>query len=1089
MATVTEKNGEKDKFKKIHPSIFIGLGGTGKHVLLDLRRKLFEKFELKTGFPVMEYLWIDTDMQNVGIDGKELDYTLEQVKFQPDETIDLQIPESTFNSYISYKQDYPHIWEWLPHTIEASGPPKNGAKQIRPLGRLGYFYKYDEIVRKLDFLRSKISSRENVNKTEEMGIQVDASQMDIYVIFSIAGGTGSGTFLDMAFTLKEHFTSGINTIGYVVLPSVFWHDRSHRIFANSYAALKELEYFSLRKDFLNKDEAMAHETRQSEHDFLCWYTAKGKQKKIVGPPFDIVYLIDNQTSQGFTINLENKDQLMDMIAEDIFLQFASPSAYGSIVKSIQSNAHSLLEYHYVFEIAAKNREEQARYKNAYSRHFASMGISKIYIPIDKIRRACSLKYAIRIVENWTKIPDKAPNINDLVEKELYTALKLARGESGKTFVDRINRRAERTFEASVDDWIRKLRQKMTPKFEKMTPNAGKELTDEYEQFFKENIRRDTGRKGIYVEDVEINVANLVKEIQNGVLGKTNEVLDEPGFRFDAAKKMLLHFKERLEFMKQSMEKNRNDMKKQTNSKYERDFNQALTTYTEAERRFNYLKKVTLTKLGEILVKKLRLWLINEARVLLVDGAIAVIDAVSGFVGFSKTEQNEEGEIIVIEEGLVKKLSSVEDVLKKDILGDLQYKYRSFASQAEEHINVPIYSEDLVDSYFEIDGKPIDDEALYNGGKELLTEVGIEMIGLIDYFAEYGKGKLQQSLEVFCAKEFTTIKKKHEAIRMLYDGARFKPDERKLKLGNFIGNGHPWIKPTGSFLGTNEAQLNKDIQKYSVLGVYPGKHESYQHFKKNIQEGGVSLERFQVADSEENVAYFYTEWVAFPIMYIDGIREWYEKAYRAYIESSDENLHIEKYYHKYDELIAISYDDLDKYLGAYETLILGFILGIIDIKEEKERKTFNYMVQWEASPGIMRSRKIGDEYFAIKKLEGISELKTKIMDDISKKKMEMEMDSKKMWDYYALLNYYWKEVFPIRYKGSAADPVEIETFEYRVIENEMRSAGEKLKDIMMQGGFDENSIKQEFKSQLDSRLRNLNDISQKVGTSKRRVIKS
>ncbi|MCI0470667.1 MAG: tubulin-like doman-containing protein, partial [Candidatus Aminicenantes bacterium] len=346
-----DRNGEQDKFKKIHPSIFIGLGGTGKHILLSLRKKLFEKFDLKKGFPIMEFLWIDTDMQNIGIDGKELDYTLEQVRFQPDEIVDLQVPESTFKGYISYKQDYPHLWEWLPHTIEAAGPPKNGAKQIRPLGRLGFFYKYDEIVAKLDFLKSKIASRENINKTQEMGIEVDASRTDIYVVFSIAGGTGSGIFMDMAFTLKEHFTSGMTSIGYVVLPSVFWHDRSHRIFANSYAALKELEFYSLRKDFLNKDEAMAHETRESQHDFLCWYSAKSRQKRVVGPPFDIVYLIDNQTSQGYTINLDNKDQLMDMIAEDIFMQFASPAAFGSIVKSVQANAHALLEHHYVFEIS------------------------------------------------------------------------------------------------------------------------------------------------------------------------------------------------------------------------------------------------------------------------------------------------------------------------------------------------------------------------------------------------------------------------------------------------------------------------------------------------------------------------------------------------------------------------------------------------------------------------------------------------------------------------------------------------------------------------------------------------------------------
>ncbi|MCI0471699.1 MAG: hypothetical protein L0Y73_08585, partial [Candidatus Aminicenantes bacterium] len=186
--------------------------------------------------------------------------------------------------------------------------------------------------------------------------------------------------------------------------------------------------------------------------------------------------------------------------------------------------------------------------------------------------------------------------------------------------------------------------------------------------------------------------------------------------------------------------------------------------------------------------------------------------------------------------------------------------------------------------------------------------------------------------------------------------------------------------------------------------------------------------------------------------------------------------------------AISYDDLNVYLDAYEKLIIGFMLGVIDISEEKERRTFHYSVQWEASPGVVHSRKIGDEYFAIKRLEGSSDMKREITDRIAKKKMKMEMDTELLWNYYSLLRYYWKDVFPLRYRGSKADPVEIESYEYRVILNEMQAIGNKLKKAMETAGYTEEQIGREFNSKFESLLLNLDMFSRQVGDTKRRVLK-
>jgi len=58
-----EQARKKTDIQAVKPTLLIGLGGTGKEVLLRLRQRFFEKYSI-VGFPTMAYLWIDTDVQN-----------------------------------------------------------------------------------------------------------------------------------------------------------------------------------------------------------------------------------------------------------------------------------------------------------------------------------------------------------------------------------------------------------------------------------------------------------------------------------------------------------------------------------------------------------------------------------------------------------------------------------------------------------------------------------------------------------------------------------------------------------------------------------------------------------------------------------------------------------------------------------------------------------------------------------------------------------------------------------------------------------------------------------------------------------------
>ena len=66
--------------------------------------------------------------------------------------------------------------------------------------------------------------------------------------FSVAGGTGSGCFLDLAYLTKSIIgRSHIDSQAYIVLPEIFDKEISvplakARIWSNTYAALSEFDF-------------------------------------------------------------------------------------------------------------------------------------------------------------------------------------------------------------------------------------------------------------------------------------------------------------------------------------------------------------------------------------------------------------------------------------------------------------------------------------------------------------------------------------------------------------------------------------------------------------------------------------------------------------------------------------------------------------------------------------------------------------------------------------------------------------------------------------------------------------------------------
>ena len=79
---VREGTGEQKKASAaMKKTLFIGLGGSGKEVLMRLRRKFYGANENKYGYDFIRYLWIDTDTAGTPICDENWEVIGENIRF------------------------------------------------------------------------------------------------------------------------------------------------------------------------------------------------------------------------------------------------------------------------------------------------------------------------------------------------------------------------------------------------------------------------------------------------------------------------------------------------------------------------------------------------------------------------------------------------------------------------------------------------------------------------------------------------------------------------------------------------------------------------------------------------------------------------------------------------------------------------------------------------------------------------------------------------------------------------------------------------------------------------------------------------
>jgi hypothetical protein len=216
----------------------IGLGGTGGKVIREFR-KIYKRESQINADIKYEFLYVDTNdefMQHGDPSWKVLGKTV-----QLDQKQQLLIGSANLGAVINNPAGYPQIEPWL-HPI---APIKNlinvntvAGGQRRKFGRFLFANQAPKFMEKVSDLVSGLRANRGSN-------------LKIHVVCGLAGGTGSGSVVDVVAQLRKQYKDAneVKILVYAVLPEAIpkanWDSGNYH--ANGYAALVELNALAVGK--------------------------------------------------------------------------------------------------------------------------------------------------------------------------------------------------------------------------------------------------------------------------------------------------------------------------------------------------------------------------------------------------------------------------------------------------------------------------------------------------------------------------------------------------------------------------------------------------------------------------------------------------------------------------------------------------------------------------------------------------------------------------------------------------------------------------------------------------------------------------
>ena len=276
-------------------ALVIGLGGTGVLTLRHLKAQLLASKERRVP-PQVRLIALDTVKEEKQSDQTSGDVQIAALRTELDPGEYFWIGGDVYDLVREVDRgEHSHIGSWfqarsyLESLPRASFSLERGAGQLRQFGRLAVFH--DVAAPAKSSIKSLIDRAiGEIISTGHRG------SIDVFLVASVAGGTGAGMFVDLAYLVRqiaqvEHGGLNINLRGFLVLPEAFSGipgGVKPGMRARAFACMRENKRFMV--DF------------QYEHGYPMYYHAAGQggiwRNTISLKVFDFLYHVDGQSQKN-----------------------------------------------------------------------------------------------------------------------------------------------------------------------------------------------------------------------------------------------------------------------------------------------------------------------------------------------------------------------------------------------------------------------------------------------------------------------------------------------------------------------------------------------------------------------------------------------------------------------------------------------------------------------------------------------------------------------------------------------------------------------------------------------------------------------
>lgn len=995
MAEVTKVEVTKE-YGAVRPTLFIGLGGTGKEVLLRLRRKLFTTLGVKK-LPCLAYLWCDTDTRDVTAMGEPMDEIFQEVRFSDNEMVALLKTSvgTDLGKIFTNPGQFSYIHEWLYPQVESFGQQiANGAGNVRAVGRLTLFHNFATIRDRITTAATEALNVSSIAATQQLFMKRGwpvpdfVPQRRAVVVFSVVGGTGAGTFLDVGFILRylQDTLMFDQVIGICVMPNIYFVERndeqSVRCYANAYAALKELEFYMARRIDVEQETRAGAEARHATADFVVNWDGE-REQRVQGPPFEVVYVLERNDDQG--VGVSEKREFFKMVAESLYMDFM-PGAFASRKRGNYADVVTLL----AMPQESTVRVEGTALPQVFSRRYATFGLGKLEVPIEALKGACANQLASDISEFWTRQcenPDILGDVNrDMAEHQLTLDSLAGRFVSG--WREGVRREAQRAVSS-------------------LAANPGEAKEPEIEQA-KQALAaiedRLIGAQGIGRLDSENNLPyrftvdtkRVVDEVRESLMKWIGVCLEDPsrgpkgllmvGGQAGSRKGYLQLMKERLNQTyvsdtSECMTRKQEALKYAESWRGKRDaaFAELKTAVTHPFV-LPFGKREAVSIWTENLKKAEEQYIIRMAEVALYDRCRYVAGEAERFLNEKTVD-------------LQSFLSAIEG-----LSSPFRAKKDALLRPGENVLFIQVYDEaEDWPRFYKLGDKDVSaqNEALAFLGKRTLHDV-------YDDWREEGTDHTKNDLWKYCEKRFTDDFDAHPRQVDLMRHPQMRGSEKlTMRAKQLVGAAMPRAQVSGGW-----GKLGQ-TKRRAYIGVTSDNNEDRQKFVQAVKNA-LQANDFSVNDilEQENFnkgeIYLYTVNYAFPLPRMPLVSTVCHSTYYSFYSDLRRNqvgaktnripVHIDRRWEgRFDDLTSMTDDEALRHKEALEVMLFGPALGVVYRHKMKEMPGLAEFGYWRKELGITKKASWGNRKETLEALKNDGGMRKRFYDEIKKREGELDPD--------------------------------------------------------------------------------------------------